>query len=100
MVVQSKTKAKNPSLSRQPFNRRRRRLSRSSKYLLDFLYFIVKIVIVSLFETGIGVFFISAFYFNSTTCEQIGNGSDQLSNATNDQVVNNVATNPIGTSPP
>ncbi|KAA0057519.1 Plant transposase [Cucumis melo var. makuwa] len=29
-----------------------------------------------------------------------GNGSDQLSNATNDQVVNNVATNPIGTSPP
>ncbi|KAA0047447.1 uncharacterized protein E6C27_scaffold498G00490 [Cucumis melo var. makuwa] len=29
-----------------------------------------------------------------------GNGSDQLSNAANDQVVNNVATNPIGTSPP
>ncbi|XP_050942916.1 uncharacterized protein LOC103484152 [Cucumis melo] len=28
------------------------------------------------------------------------NGSDQLSNATNDQVVNNIATNPIGTSPP
>ncbi|KAA0037120.1 uncharacterized protein E5676_scaffold832G001550 [Cucumis melo var. makuwa] len=28
-----------------------------------------------------------------------GNGSDQLSNATNDQVVNNVATNSIGTSP-
>ncbi|KAA0067402.1 uncharacterized protein E5676_scaffold313G001340 [Cucumis melo var. makuwa] len=27
------------------------------------------------------------------------NGSDQLSDATNDQVVNNVATNPIGTSP-
>uniref|UniRef100_A0A9I9CUD2 Transposase Tnp1/En/Spm-like domain-containing protein n=1 Tax=Cucumis melo TaxID=3656 RepID=A0A9I9CUD2_CUCME len=29
-----------------------------------------------------------------------GNGSDQLSNVTNDQVVNNVATNPIGNSPP
>uniref|UniRef100_A0A9I9ELA7 Plant transposase n=1 Tax=Cucumis melo TaxID=3656 RepID=A0A9I9ELA7_CUCME len=28
------------------------------------------------------------------------NGSDQLSNATNDQVVNNVATNLIGTLPP
>ncbi|KAA0055644.1 uncharacterized protein E5676_scaffold16G00080 [Cucumis melo var. makuwa] len=32
--------------------------------------------------------------------EDMGNGSDQFSNATNDQVVNNVATNPIGTSPP
>ncbi|TYK31715.1 uncharacterized protein E5676_scaffold788G00170 [Cucumis melo var. makuwa] len=32
--------------------------------------------------------------------EDMCNGSDQLSNATNDQVVNNIATNPIGTSPP
>ncbi|TYJ98641.1 uncharacterized protein E5676_scaffold507G00250 [Cucumis melo var. makuwa] len=37
---------------------------------------------------------------NSEVAETLGNGSDQLSNAANDQVVNNVATNPIGTSPP
>ncbi|KAA0058324.1 uncharacterized protein E6C27_scaffold409G00010 [Cucumis melo var. makuwa] len=37
---------------------------------------------------------------NSEVAEILGNGSDQLSNVTNDQVVNNVATNPIGNSPP